>query len=445
MPVRVPLKSKAVLALIAGYAAACDSTVNLDYQPRYFDQLLVSGMCRSPESSDYGQVDLSLQILSYTREGTVSLLPKDSVTMSGVPRQVSEVLNPADFACELSSDCDPSKIPAGHFQACAQLSDQPGDASGVSLLAQELRYETPGGATRVSDDRLVVLLLDNSGSLKGQPDPLSPVEKVKASDPRDERMTFLKNVVRLPYIDRDSDIDTYWSLVWFDQRQPHITPEFATPTRNTDVIVCAAGSEGATCQTDEASDGLRRLERGETGATPLADALDQTYKIVINGDKTRGLNPVVVLFTDGVENGDSSGSGKTLGEVTLTYANHTYGGEKTPVPVIVLHLQPTIASGFPRGRDQGLYELACATGGEYIFIEQANEFTLSDTLEPLVANRLAGAWKLRSSSTDTIGLAAGGYLLSSDVSLTLGEKKVTTSLKRNKDQAADDTRLWFVK
>jgi hypothetical protein len=440
MPVRVPLKSKAVLALIAGYAAACDSTVNLDYQPRYFDQLLASGMCRAPESTDYGQVDLSLQILSYTRDGTVSLLPDDAVNLSGVPRQVSDILRASDFTFSLSSDCDQS-IEAAVFQACAEPSEQPGDQTGISLLAQDLRYETPGGPTRTSDDRLVVLLLDNSGSLKGQPDPLSPVDKAKASDPRDERITFLKNLVRLPYIDSD----TYFSLVWFDQRQPHITPEFATPTRNRDVMVCPAGSDGATCQADKEMDGLSKLERGETGATPLADALDQTYKIVINGDKTKDLNPVVVLFTDGVESGDSSGSGKTVTEVTQSYANHTYGGEKTPVPVIVVHLQPTVASGFPRGRDQALYELACATGGEYIFIERADEFTTSDTLEPLVANRLSGAWKLRVSSTDTIGIDPGAYLLSSDLSLTLSAKTVTTPLKRNKDQAADDTRLWFVK
>lgn len=440
MPVRVPPKSKVALALVVGLGAACDSTVNLDYQPRYFDQLLASGMCPSPDSADYSQIDVSLQILSYTREGTVSLLPEDNVTMDGVPRLVSEVLRADSFAFALSSDCD-KDIEAAVFQACAEPSEQPGDQRGISLLAQDLRYEVPGGPSRVSDDRLVVLLMDNSGSLKGQPDPLSPVEKAKASDPRDERITFMKNLVRLPYIDED----TYFSLVWFDSRQPTIRPEFATPTKQRDVMVCPAGESGAACQADPEMDGLSKLERLEKGATPLADALDQTYNVVINGDKTKDLNPVVILFTDGVETGDSSGSGKSLAEVTLKYANHTYGSEKTPVPVIVLHLQPTVASGFPRGRDLGLQQLACATGGEYIFIERAEEFTTSDNLEPLLANRISGAWKLRVSSTDTVGLGAGAYLLSTDLSLTLGEKTVTTPLKRNMDQAADDTRLWFIK
>jgi hypothetical protein len=301
----------------------------------------------------------------------------------------------------------------------------------------------PGGPIAdVGDDRLV----GHPPRQLGQPEgsagsPRSPVDpKAKASDPRDERLTFFKNLVRLPYI----PVETYFSLVWFDQRQPHVTTEFATPTRNRDVMVCPAGSDGATCRLDKAFDGLSQLERGEIGSTPLADALDQTYNIVINGKDTKKFNPVVILFTDGTERGDSSGSDKTLSQVTQTYANHTYGGQASPVPVIVLHLQPRLASGFKQGRDPELYALACATGGEYVFIERADEFTTSNTLEPLVANRIAGAWKLRVTSTDTIGLGAGQYLLSSELSLTLGGKKESTALTSSDDET-EDTRLWFVK
>jgi hypothetical protein len=409
-------------------------------RPTYFDELVVSGMCRAPESADSGQLDLSLQMLGYTVNGTLSLSPSDTLNQADGPQQVSDLVQPSAFKFAMSTACDAS-IDAAVFHACVEASDPPDAQRGASLLAQDIRYETPGGPTRTADDRLVVLLLDNSGSLKGQPDPLSPVDKATASDARDERITFLKNLVRLPYLEQD----TYFSLVWFDQHQPHITPEFATPTRNRDVLVCPAGADGTKCQADAAMDGLTKLASGETGATPLADALDQTYKVVINGDTTQDLSPVVVLFTDGVESGDASASGKTVAEVAQSYANHTHGGERTPVPVIVLHLQPTLASGLPRGRDPALYALACATGGEYIFLERADELTTSETLEPLVANRLTGAWKLRVSSTDTIGLEAGSYLLSSELSVTLGEKIVTTRLEPNRDAADDDTRLWFVK
>jgi len=433
------MKSKALLVLLGSAAAACDSTVNLDYQPRYFDELLASGVCRAPDSVDDSQLDISLQILSYTREGTVSLLPTDAVVIDGIPRRVDEELRSEDFEFALAANCDTSQVdPAQGYNVCAERSDQPSGQSGLSLVGSQLRYEPPGGDARRGDDRLVVLMLDNSGSLKGQPDPTQSVDPSKASDQRDERLTFFKNLVRLPYIPPQ----TYFSLVWFDQRQPHITQEFATPTRNRDVMVCPAGSDGATCRLDSDFDGLSQLERGEIGSTPLADALDQTYNIVINGKDTKAFNPVVVLFTDGTERGDSSGSGKTLAQVTQTYANHTYGGLASPVPVIIL--QPRLASGFPQGRDPELYALACATGGEYVFIERADEFTTSNTLEPLVANRIAGAWKLRVTSTDTLGLGAGQYLLSSELSLTLGGKKEATALTSNEEET-EDTRLWFVK
>jgi hypothetical protein len=434
------MKSKALLVLLGSASAACDSTVNLDYQPRYFDELLASGICRAPDSVDDSQLDLSLQILSYTREGTVSLLPNDAVVIDGIPRQVEEELRSDDFEFALAANCKTDEVDPATFNSCAERSDQPSSQTGLSLLGSSLRYEVPGGDARRGDDRLVVLLLDNSGSLKGQPDPTQSVDPSKASDQRDERLTFFKNLVRLPYI----PLDTYFSLVWFDQRQPHITQEFATPTRNRDVMVCPAGSDGATCRLDKAFDGLSQLERGEIGSTPLADALDQTYNIVINGKDTKAFNPVVILFTDGTERGDSSGSGKTLAQVTQTYANHTYGGQASPVPVIVLHLQPRLASGFAQGRDPELYALACATGGEYVFIERSDEFTTSNTLEPLVANRIAGAWKLRVSSTDTVGLGSGQYLLSSELSLTLGGKKESTALTSSDDET-EDTRLWFVK
>ncbi len=436
--------------IIALAAAGCggdggangDAGVSGDAGQRlmYFDALLASGLCRAPGSTDDSQLDLSLQILSDTREGTLSLLPGDTVLVDGMPRPVEEALSDGNFEFDVAPECSLGEVDPAVFNTCAERADAPDGQHGLALIRSGLRYEVPGGDARRGDDRLVVLLLDNSGSLKGQPDPTQSVDPSKASDPRDERLTFFKNLVRQPSI----PLDTYFSLVWFDQRQPHIAAEFATPTRNRDVLVCPAGADGATCRLDAALDGLSQLERGEIGSTPLGDALDQTYTIVVNGTATKDLNPVVILFTDGTEDADSSGFGKTLAQVTQTYANHTHGGQAAPVPVIVVHLQPTVSSGFARGRDPELYALACATGGDYIFIERAEEFTTSDTLVPLVANRIAGAWKLRVSSTDTLGLAPGQYLLSSELSLTLDGRRATAALTSNDDET-EDTRLFFVR
>ncbi len=436
MPVRLDLKCSAAV-LAAGAICACDSTVGLDTQRKYFDDVLVSGMCKS--TADYSHFDVAMQILSKDPvKGTISVLPNDRI--SGEPRTVEQVLSTQDFKFSLPQDHN--GVDGAQFQGFVENSSQPGPRTGVSLLPTDLRFDWTGGETRRSDDQLVVFLVDHSGSLHGQPDPSKPPEPTKASDLNDEHVTFLKHIVNLPSI----PTSTYFSLVWFDGRQPSITKEFATPTRNHDVMVCPSGADqlAVDCRADEKMDGLTHVERGETGATPLIDALDQTYKVVINGDKTRALNPIVVLFTDGVETGDSSPSHVTMTDVMNEYTNHTYGGEVHPVPIIVLHLQAAASSGYPRGRDDSLYSLACATGGEYVFLEHPEDFQNND-LEPLISTRLFGTWHLTVSSTDVSGLDQGPYLLSSSVTLTLGETTKSAALEKPKDPTAKDSRLWFVK
>jgi hypothetical protein len=60
----------------------------------------------------------------------------------------------------------------------------------------------------------------------------------------------------------------------------------------------------------------------------------------------------------------------------------------------VVHLQPTAASGFTQGPDPTLHALACATGGEYVFIPDATELATADAPVAQVAARTAGTWRL---------------------------------------------------
>lgn len=109
-------------------------------QRRYFDELLASGICRAPGSPDGSQIDLSLQILSYTREGTVHLTPNDEVFVDGIPRRVEDELRSEDFEFELPSECNPDEIDPAVFNACAVRADQGGRPLGLSLLGSALRY-----------------------------------------------------------------------------------------------------------------------------------------------------------------------------------------------------------------------------------------------------------------------------------------------------------------
>jgi hypothetical protein len=206
-------------------------------------------------------------------------------------------------------------------------------------------------------------------------------------------------------------------------------PVYASPTRERSVI----------------DEGLGMLSRGQDGGTPLADALDQTLSRIVDAPDNADRNPVVVLFTDGTEGGDTSTGGATLARVTEKYAQH----RPAPVPVIVLHLQPPAAAAMAptssaRGRDPDLQALACATGGEYLFLRDANEFTANPDLEPIVRNRLRGIWRLR------VDLDAGalpphaGYLLTAELSATLGVNTNSFPIELSTDETGgQDTRLWF--
>jgi hypothetical protein len=150
-------------------------------------------------------------------------------------------------------------------------------------------------------------------------------------------------------------------------------------------------------------------------------------------DANPSKNPVVVLFTDGVEDEDEL----DLSAVTAKYAERN-------VPIIVLDLQGRTVGELQVGRDQKLRDLACGTRGEYIYLQRAEEFTESPTLLPLVRNRLVGAWKLRV-LTD-IGLAAGAAtetFLSTVLSATVGESE--NSFPMENSPGINDSRLWFFK
>ena len=159
-------------------------------------------------------------------------------------------------------------------------------------------------------------------------------------------------------------------------------------------------------------------------------------------------NPVVIVFTDGLEEkiengqlvgGDDSkgyvinGNGRTddtvpgfndilaPGQSRDLYAGGV-NGSGIPVPVIVMHLQPPATSPYLRGRDKRLQQLACDTGGEYVFLENPSQFTISSNLQSMIANRIAGAWHLdvqTSLSSPNFDAGGNGYLLSTSLQVTL--------------------------
>ncbi len=400
----------AAAAVAAGGLAGCDSTVGLDPTRPTFTRLLVPGACEV--SDDLQMIDISVMML----DGTTALLPDDRLQREFQP--VSELLSHEDFAFARTADSTLDVPEVG-----IALGENSGMQQGVDLRTLSLQFEYSGGEERQQDRRLVVLLMDHSGSLIGEDPFTQMINTANATDREDQRIAFFQQLVNnLPR-------EYLVSLVSFKGSFVNITEQFSTPQPNRENI----------------ADGIGELQFDEGGLTPLADALDQSLTRIIDSEGNRDLNPVVILFTDGVESGDTSAT--NLQAVTERYASRAGG----PVPVIVMQLQPPIPTdgspGFTRGRNPDLVNLACRTGGEYLFIEAPAEFTESQNLQSIVRNRIVGTWRLRTETTmNRAAFPPDNYFLSTELTVTLGGRSRSQALSRGSSgRDFDDTRLWFNK
>jgi hypothetical protein len=407
--------------------SACDSTVGLDSTKLSFSGLLVPGVCKDQDDLQFA--DMSVMLL----DSQDALLPDSRIR--GQTGRVGDVLTEQNFEFVPPTGVNPSELQ--NKEAIAESDPEAADhvRLPLGLHPESLKFLWNGGEDRKDDDRLIILLMDQSGSIIGQDPNTGNVDTSRASDLDDARILFMRELINdLPEHD-------FVSLVWFNGTFPTFDPQYASPARNRSV-------------TDA---GLGVLSRGQDGGTPLVAALDQTMDRIVDFQDNADLNPVVVLFTDGTEAGDTTPNGKTLDDVIAKYATHKRKvGDETvdaPVPVIVMHLQVPAAAAQPptsfhRGRDPKLAELACATGGEYLFLRDANEFTANPDLSTVVRNRLRGVWRLRvQTELAKPDFASGtGYLLTGELSATLGKNTNSFPFELSTDQTGgQDTRLWLYK
>ena len=213
---------------------------------------------------------------------------------------------------------------------------------------------------------------------------------------------------------------------------------------------------------------LKSLEAGEKGFTPLNDTLKEVFDLLLTRSYPTD-NAVVIVFTDGMEEakdgmsgGDASvgyevgtgmkvqseGFNDILGpnQARDLYVNGV-NGSQVPVPVIVMHLQPPATSPYKRGRDAKLQQLACDTGGEYVFLESASLLTKSSNLQTMISNRIRGVWHVDvDTSLAQPNFEAGDYLLSTSLQVTLGGVQRTADLSKSRDtQSIQDSRIWLQK
>jgi hypothetical protein len=439
---RTSLATAAALIALCG----CDQTVFIEPQKNSFTDVVVPGACKQTDLLDL--VDVSVQMFS----GEQFLTP--DFQLSGERTILADVVTEDSFEFRrllgAEIDCSQNGAPDG----CSEVeqSTLPGYAtaeaddrvSPLTLLAEDVNFEWTGGEENRCQDRLTVLVLDSSGSLLGIDADGNPQLSL-ASDREDQRISFYKSLVTINNDDPDRSpipqtqscgsgtVRNFVSLVWFNENGVIIDEDFSTPTRNRQVVI----------------DELDQLARNEQGGTRLADALDRTKRFII--DVNRDLNPRVILFTDGWEDGDKSDA--ELNEVIDAYAGQN--GE-APIPTVVLQLQPKLGTGYDQGRAPELVDLACRSGGEHIFLETAEEFTSSRPFDLLkvVSSRLTGVWRVQTRSGLERQAFAGNnsYFVTTELAVVLGGISRSVPLVRSVQQDNDgrtigsiDTRLWFFK
>ena len=413
------MQGRALLGLAALAAVSCDQTVDLDFTRLSFTDLYVSGACSA--TPDLGEIELSFVLRngvdsSVGEEG--QLLPQSKIAQETKP--VGELLGTNNIFFSLPQT---AQVEVGTVDDPAYgEGEESGFREGVGLQVDEVRFDYNGGITRLNDRRLLVLLLDQSGTLIGRDpaNPQVPPNTALASDRKDERITFLRQLVKsLP-------ADVPVSLIPFNGSFADV--ENANPTTDRSKLDL----------------NLADLARGEDGKTPLNDALDRGFSL--SDQVSNDYVPSIVLFTDGLEDGDNSGDGSPafFQQLTAQYAEAGF-------PVTVLHLQPPVGVAEEwRGRSPELAALACATGGQYIFLERADVFsesTSSSRLEQILRSRLTGTWRIRARSTlNNPNFSSGqGVFLSTEFGVSLGESVRFDSLYRSLDGDLRDNRLWIYK
>ena len=405
-------------------AINCYSPVALDTTLPSLTKTYVSSAC--PAGEDLLTIDLSVILLTQSDQdtGSSSLLPDSRVKQER--STVDELLNTSSFQFQLPAIAR-EDAPGVNTSAFSTPEMMLNDVQPLNLSPVDINYEhvTPPESDK---KRLVILLMDQSGSLLGEsPDPLLPPDvNNEATDLQNEHLTFFQGFVNnLPD-------DFYVSVLSFK--------EAASSWLNVD--------DDSKIPTDNRSKVSQRLQELSTanekkGGTPLADVLADTLELIemYNTD----YSPTVVLFTDGTELGDTSSRGRSLEELSQEYASIG-----VPVNVIDLQPPPTVANQERRGRHSEFAALACQTKGDYLFIKSVTEFTKNNALSPILLSRIIGRWKLtvQTDLTNQNKFPEGqGYLINTELQVSLGEQSETYPIARSADpnNPSGDTRLWIFK
>ena len=409
-------------------ALGCDATVALDPSQLTLATVYVSGVCRTEVAE---QLDVSMVLLN---DGATTLLPNTQMRDDeGRFKNVEDLLTSSSFRFTLPQIAS-SDAPSVSTSAYIAKDDNPNATSPLSFEFNRIDFEYTGGEDQKLDPYLIIMM-DQSSSIIGQNSDTGTLDLSTATDRNGQRIAFFQLLIRsLPDNYRVTVMGFKESFA-DDSESNKTLPNASSnlPSRLGDKV------EGQSYR-DVVLQYLDSLKPNNSlkDGTPLTKALDTAKRYA---EQNIGkMRPMVVLFTDGLESGDTSSNVLSPREIAASYPSS--------VPVHVLHLQPPVTvDAARRGRDEALADLACSTSGEYMFVQTADNFNNS-SLYPTLVNRLVGRWILNVKTTlddNTLFPSGQGYLISTDIAVTLSKKTQIFSASRSLDGDAKDQRMWVYK
>jgi hypothetical protein len=442
-----PLLGALPLAAIAAFG--CDNTVALDTTLPSLTEVYVSNVC---PTSDDGDLELSVVLLSASNNPNKS---KNLFPDSRVQKSRSDVIDligtdKFKFSFNLPSVAE-GEIGSTQKNAYVTVDGQSNDHRELGLSDPNVNFDYVDGVENQSASPYMILLMDQSSSIIGQE--IDSIDLTKATDANDQRLAFFKQLIdNMPTSYYASIISYKGDFDDATQEDNEVKgPISLNPNKTYETVL---SEQGQKAEVSGAALLNKRLESFELKATlelgtPRIRALKSGLELAKNAinnpprDASQGLRPVVVLFTDGVEGGDTSGASESIADIAAQYAEQN-------IPVHVVHLQPPpTVDATLRGRDAELAALACQTRGDYLFVPKASTFSESKTLRPILSNRLDGRWVLDVQSTfgNDMAFEPGlDYFLSTALQVTLGEETRTYSVSNSEDRdPSKDQRLWMSK
>lgn len=414
---------------------SCDSTVWLDDTLPSLTAVYASGACQISGN----ELDVSVVLVNQGDTSSSNILPTTRVAKEGAT-PVTELLDSGSFQFNtppiMETKIQEGLLTEGVAYGEPEYGSMTGEPKTVQLDPRSIDFEWASPDPEAERIPLLILLMDQSASVLGLPSSRPGVRpsQMYGSDITHQRLTFFKSLVK--GLDENYEV-AMLTFSGFTTSFGADESRVNNPTLNRDLVV----NEIERLNVATAYEPRTALNQA------LADA-----KEMIEGLEPDTYDPVVVVFTDGLESGDNSMNVPDINALAPFFVERH-------VPVHTLQLRSKVD---PAGEEmdeigrqaplESMSRLACQTGGDFYYIRKAEDFTSNNDLGTMLRNRLVGRWSLKVQTplfSEVMDPEAPAVMLTTELEATLaGEVERFTaaqSIQGTTNLVTTDNRIWILR